>query len=344
MNNESRKVYTLVTKDQNVWKRSSSGGAFTEICKAWDDGNCIFVGAAWDGLDVHHICVDSVDKISILCKSKYVSSKMGNVFKEVKSYLIGGKRVVFCGTPCQVEGLKLYLGKEYDQLLLIDLICHGVGSQKVFHECLNQTGIDFKGEVIRYEFRTKRKVWEMDYLIRIDIKRHKKIHTYYLEKDRYMQLFLNQNALRKSCSNNCCFRSEKRAGDITIADAKGILEIYPELVGTKKNYSSVIINNDKGEKVISGLEKTCFMYTSNIENIKRYNPLFYRHTFESKERDAFFKDFVNDSNKAINKWTMIGKIKKINIFRFVYLNMPVRLRKLFQIFKGRIYKCKKKVC
>ena len=121
-------AYCALTKDNKVWKQSASGGTFTEICKAWNIGDSVFCGATWNGLNIEHKCVQGIGNIGLLRRSKYVASDTKNVFREVKDYLIVGKRVVFCGTPCQVAGLKLFLGKEQENLLLIDLICHGVGS------------------------------------------------------------------------------------------------------------------------------------------------------------------------------------------------------------------------
>ena len=109
--NFNKRAYAATSKNSKIWRRSSSGGAFSEICKAFGDENTIVCGAAWDGLKVHHICVEGVENIMPLCKSKYVASSLENVFIEIKNHLGNDRKVIFCGTPCQVAGLKGFLNQ-----------------------------------------------------------------------------------------------------------------------------------------------------------------------------------------------------------------------------------------
>ena len=125
-----------VSKNFRIWRRSASGGAFSEICRIWGDDETIVFGAAWNGFRVEHVGVTGVDNIAPLCKSKYVASAVGDSLSQVRQALAEGKKVIFCGTPCQVAGLNGYLGSAHDNLLTIDLICHGVGSPEVFTQCI----------------------------------------------------------------------------------------------------------------------------------------------------------------------------------------------------------------
>lgn len=166
-----KKAYAALSKDKKIWKRSASGGAFSEICKAWGDSETLFAGAAWDKLSVHHICIYNYNDIIKLCKSKYVASNLENTFDEIKEHLESGKKAVFCGTPCQVAGLKSFLGKEYNNLLLIDLICHGVGSPSVFSTCIKILEEQFNDEIMSYTFRSKGSTYEMDYIQKLQMKK-----------------------------------------------------------------------------------------------------------------------------------------------------------------------------
>lgn len=121
------------------------------------------VGAAWDGFYVHHIGIVGIDNIKPLCNSKYVSSHIEETFREIREYLKNGK-VIFCGTPCQVSGLRSFLHKDYDNLLTIDLICHGVGSPAVFKACVQVISKQAGKELKAYSFRAKKKVHESDHL------------------------------------------------------------------------------------------------------------------------------------------------------------------------------------
>lgn len=329
-----QKAFCALTRNKRIWRRSSSGGAFSEICKTFGDENTIVCGAAWDNLSVKHICIKGVENISSLCKSKYVASSLDNVFNEIKNYLENDTKVIFCGTPCQVDGLRNMLGKSYDNLLLIDLICHGVGSPSVFHECLLEMQKQFGKNIISYGFREKRNCYETDYLSKITFE---DCSSQYLIDDQYIQLFLKQNCLRPSCGKNCHYRTKNRVGDITIADFKGLTEVFPELLGTKKNYSSIIINSEKAYKLINRLKKQMIMFECDLENIKKYNPLFYRQTWFSYDRDTFFEDFTKNPSDAIEKWTKPATVSVVSKKRLLYNSLPTFLRRiLIKIRKGNI--------
>lgn len=328
-------AFCAVTKNKSVWKRSASGGAFSEICRAFANQDTIICGAAWDGLRVHHVCVEGIDKINVLCKSKYVASDTENVFSEIIKYIENGKKVIFCGTPCQVSGLRKAIGKKTENLLCIDLICHGVGSPDVFIACMEQLGKQLGGKVTAYEFRAKRSAYETDHIQSTDLSDGKKIYLY---NDPYIQLFLDQLCLRPSCGKHCRFRCEQRTGDITIADFKGLTNVYPFLTGSKKNYSSIIFNTEKGLDLLSTLQKNMVMYPCKIEDIKKYNPLFYKQTWFSEIRDVFFAEFTQDSTKAIMGHTKPVQLLHMSLKKRVWMALPQFARKivLTVFIRGRL--------
>ena len=324
----SQKAYCAQSNDSAVWQRSASGGAFSEICRVLDNGNTVICGAAWDGLSVHHICVQGFKQIAPLCNSKYIESSTEDVFTEIKRFLDSGKTVVFCGTPCQVAGLKKYLGKDQENLFLIDLICHGVGSPYVFEECIKELSRQFNGEVLSYEFRAKRK--------NILTEKKRNVKTYYINNDQYIQLFLSQNCLRPSCGENCRFRNEHRQGDITIADFKKLTDVFPKMRGTKKNYSAIIVNNEKGMAVANQLKKYMKMHPCKVDNIKEHNPLFYRQTVFSENREIFFKEFLIDKKKSVKKWTNPAQTSKRTYKRMIINILPVCVRKVIILAAEKI--------
>jgi coenzyme F420-reducing hydrogenase beta subunit len=133
---ESQKFYAFVYKDRNIVEQSSSGGAFTAIAEAFCNvGSYKIFGAKWnDDFSVSHSSINDVSDIDIFRKSKYLQSEIGNSYIEVENALKDGQTVVFSGTPCQVAGLKSFLKKDYDRLLLLDIICHGVPSKLIFQQ------------------------------------------------------------------------------------------------------------------------------------------------------------------------------------------------------------------
>lgn len=320
-----QKAFCAVTKDYSIWHRSASGGAFSEICRAWGDDKTLVVGAAWDGLYVHHVGIVGVENIKPLCNSKYVSSHIEDTFREIREYLKTGK-VIFCGTPCQVSGLRSFLRKDYDNLLTIDLICHGVGSPSVFEACARaiskQAGMPLKS----YAFRAKRKVHETDYLTFLTFDNKSE----YVTQDPYIQLFLKQTCLRPSCGENCKYRGRnKRPGDFTIADFKGLTKVFPDLLGTKKNYSTIVANSEKALSVIPQLERQMEMRQVSIEDVVEYNPLFDRHTWFSEDRDKFFAEFVKDEDGTIKRWTEAYVNANQSLKGKIFCILPELLRKYY---------------
>lgn len=325
-----QQAFAACSKEREVWKRSSSGGAFSEICYTFGDNDTLFVGAAWNNLSVHHIGV-SIENLKALCKSKYVASDLGDAFNQIKEHLLRNQKVIFCGTPCQVAGLKNFLKKDYDNLFLIDFICHGIGSPKVFRACIDVLQEQFSKKIYSYEFRAKRKVFEGDHIQRISFEDNSEL---YLMNDPYIQLFLQQQCLRPSCGKNCKYRDEHRQGDITIADFKGLSYVFPELAGSKVNYSSIVTNTKRGEKIITSLTDKMDLYPCDISEIKKFNPLFCRQTYFSEQRDLFFNDFNLSPDVAIKKYTSTCNIKyKKKFAKKVYDLLPVKVRKkIWQVF------------
>ncbi len=327
-----QKAYAAVTKSSKIWRRSASGGAFSEICRSFGDEETVVCGAAWNGFDVHHITVRGVENIAPLCKSKYISSNTESVFDEIKTALDSDKKVIFCGTPCQVAGLKKYLNAEYPNLLLIDFICHGVGSPKVFKECLKVTESDLSKSIVHYEFRSKKRVYDKDHIIKICTNDSQK--PIYITNDRYMQLFIRQHCLRESCGKNCNYRTKKRESDITIGDFKGLTLVFPNTQGTKKNYSTIVFNTPKGKVLLNPLSKTMKLLECDLENIMKFNPLFYKHTYFSEERDTFFSEFSKKPIETVKKYTMPAVIYKRTLKGILFDILPTYIRKILNTTLG----------
>lgn len=311
-----------VTHNKKLWEASTSGGAFTEICNAFGDNETVVFGAKFNSLKVVHDYVVGVDNIHVFRKSKYVQSSLSCNFNKAKEFLETGNRVIFSGTPCQIAGLKSFLNKEYDNLLCIDLICHGVGSPKVFQSVIELYEEKYGRKIVEYSFRNRRiKLGN----VKIYVSKHRLDNnkTYYVEKDIYNQFFLSQLCLRPSCGSNCKFRSPNRLGDITIADFKNKNGVFPKLKDYK-NYSTIVVNSEKGDTVFNELQNKMNILSCEIEDIKKYNPLFYKYTNDNPRRDEFFKDYSNGLKIGllINKYSSNQKpsnkqlIKDLIPYRF----------------------------
>jgi coenzyme F420-reducing hydrogenase beta subunit len=280
-----------VSKDNSIWKASTSGGAFTEICRAFGDDNTVIFGAAFDGLQAMHRYVIGSDQMHVFRKSKYVQSDTGLCYRSILAFLEENKNVVFSGTPCQVAGLRNYLERDYDHLLCIDLICHGVGSPAVFKAFLCYLETKYGSRLHSYTFRVKN-IFLGNFALYVSRYEFENGKTIFMETDEYTRLFLQQLCLRPSCAENCQFRTSERSGDLTIGDFKRRDEVFPD-VADYRNYSTIVVNSEKGDRVLRSLDKTMKILPCELEHVKKFNPLFYSTTKGNPLREDFFKDFSN---------------------------------------------------
>ena len=213
-------AYAAINKNEEIRRESSSGGMFTLLAEAILDKGGVVYGAAFnDEYIVEHIKVTQKEDLKLLRGSKYVQSKIGTIYEDVRDSLQNGKWVYFTGTPCQVDGLLTYLGKEDSHLICQDIVCHGVPSPKIWKWYLKQ----IKLNNARISFRDKSTGWE-SYSFTIN---QKKKFTQYASDNLYMRAFVKNLSLRPSCYE-CQSKGIKRKSDITLGDFWGINKVCPE--------------------------------------------------------------------------------------------------------------------
>ena len=160
-NDEVHCFYVCINNDVKDVENSSSGGIYALIAKYVLKLNGVVYGALMDSdCQLKNMRVENINELERLLKSKYIQSDMGFIYKYVKQDLVNGKKVLFCGTPCQIGGLNNYLGEKYANLIMVDFVCHGVPSQKVFDEYLKYRGVDSDRQNYEICFRDKTKGWE----------------------------------------------------------------------------------------------------------------------------------------------------------------------------------------
>ena len=230
---EDVKVYALIHRDEDVRSHSSSGGAFSAIAEyVLEQGGVVF-GAAFDEkFDVCHICVDKAEELYKLRGSKYVQSRIGDTYRQAKEKLQQGRLVFFTGTACQTSGLLGYLGRDYENLITQDLICHGVPSPLAWRKYIRLSQRRAKSPVEHIFFRDKKfgwHNWHVNFRFRSGESR-------YLDQrsDMMVSAFLTGSCSRKSCYD-CPFKQKYRLADITLADYWGIEKIAPELDDDRKS-------------------------------------------------------------------------------------------------------------
>lgn len=280
---ETPLAYGGYINDEEIRKKSSSGGVFSILAKyVLDKGGCICGARFIRGGICEHVIVDNWEDLTPLRGSKYVQSNINNCFKEIKKLLELDKYVLFTGTPCQVAGLYAVLGKDYEKLITVDLLCHGVPSQKLFREYLNEITENKEEEVENFEFRNKKSGWHTPF-IKFDMNR---ATTYRDWEDCYIKAFLGNLINRQSCVE-CRFNRLPRQGDFTIGDFWGIENFNCDL-DDNKGLSIILLNSPKSESIIKNIEYDFqkikqFSFESvrglNMIERKSYNHPYYAYFF-----------------------------------------------------------------
>lgn len=287
-NENEIEVYACKNINEDVRMKSSSGGIFTLIAE-WilEQKGVVFGVKLNENLEAIHSYTEDKNGLEPFRGSKYVQSQIGNTYYKVKLFLEQNRKVLFTGTPCQVEALLSYLGKEYTNLYTQDLICHGVPSPKVWKKHLEEKKTQ-KGEMpTQVDFRKKDNLGWQQYEVYY---KYNQIEERIMHKeDSYMKLFLDNVILRKTCYN-CQFKKLKRKSDITLADFWGISKVKPEF-SDKIGVSVVLVNSEKGKILFEGIKNQLSFCKVNIEDIIRYNPPICKSVSYNEERERFFKEF-----------------------------------------------------
>lgn len=243
-------AYAAYNNDEKIRMESSSGGLFTLISsKIIEAGGVVFGAAFNDELFVVHDKAETVEELEKFRSSKYMQSDLGRVYREVKIELDKGRKVLFTGTPCQVEGLVSYLKKDYDNLYLQDLICHGVPSKNVWKKYLEYKSKENGEKVKKVSFRNKENKGWNNYELKLTYDNKEEFSDH--STDWYMRVFLNDIALRESCYH-CNFKKRGRISDITLADFWGINKVMPEM-NDEKGTSLIMVNSEKGKELFNSV-------------------------------------------------------------------------------------------
>lgn len=238
-----KKCYVSYAKNEEIRLKSSSGGLFTIFAEKILECKGVVIGAAFDSeWEVHHICITDIGELEKIRGSKYVQSRIENTYKETKTFLEEGRKVLFTGTECQISGLKKYLKKDYENLLTIDVLCHGVPSPKLWEKYKEFHASKEKAQIRGTSFRQKDDGWK-NFSVKIMFD-NKTEYKEIFQKDAFMRLFLSEICLRPSCYD-CKFKSLERDSDITIGDCWEIEKYMPEM-DDDKGTSVVMIHSDKG--------------------------------------------------------------------------------------------------
>ena len=284
------KAYAAYNLDEKVRLASSSGGMFTLLAEYVLDQDGIIYGAAMDGIKVKHIRAENRETLELLRGSKYVQSDIGRIYVQARADLEAGKTALFTGTPCQIEGLKSFLGKEYDNLIAMDFICHGVPSPMVWEKYVALREKKANAPVTRVSFRDKQYGWNAFRML-LEFA-NGTVYTCSHHDDLFMRVFLRDLCLRPSCYQ-CSFKKVHRVSDITVADFWGIQNVCPEM-DDDQGTSLVMVHSEKGAEIFRHLRKKMDCREVPFEAATRDNSAMIRSAEKPKHRDSFMRRILTE--------------------------------------------------
>lgn len=268
--------YAAYNPNEDIRYQSSSGGIFSMLAEQTINSGGIVFGAKFDkDWQVVFGHTDNLEGISEFRGSKYVQASINDSFIHCKKILKEGQLVLFTGTPCQINGLKSYLQKDYNNLVTIAVICHGAPSPLVWNKYLSE---NYKDHIEIINFRSKSNSWKKYQIKLIPI-----IDDVFY-KNTYMHLFLDNYSLRPSCYN-CQAKAGKINCDIVLGDFWGIEKQHPTF-DDDKGCSAVIVNTEKGIDWVNRL--TIIQRPVLFEDIAKGNPALSKSVGKPINRDYFF--------------------------------------------------------
>ncbi len=304
---EKPEFYAVINKNEKERKNSSSGGVVATIANEILKEKGTVYGVELQGNNAKHIRIENKEDLHKIMGSKYLQSEIGKIYKDVKKDLENNRKVLFTGTPCQIEGLKSFLNKEYEKLICISIICHGVPSPEIFKKYLEEKEKNEGRKIENVEFRNKKNGWHkfsMNYRYK-EGKEESKVFT----NDEYMQGFLKNYYLRESCYN-CQMRFEKKnSADIIIGDFWGIELVFPDM-DDDKGISAVIINSEKGFEIFKKIQNNITYKKTTFEDILRANPVLTSSVKYTKKKQQFFDLIKNNEIIPSINTLYVEEIKK----------------------------------
>ncbi len=290
------KILAVNNKDDRVRRNSSSGGIFYLLLKHVIAQGGVVFGARFDeNSEVCHGYAQDMQGAESFMQSKYVQSQIGTAYKDAKAFLDEGKEVLFSGTPCQISALKTYLQKDYDNLITVDFICHGVPSRRVWREYIEELA---KGRKIKsINFRDKTEGWRV-FSLKVKFE-DGGVYRKNLDEDVFVKGFLQNLYLRPSCYE-CRHRGFDRPSDVTLADFWGVQNVLPELFDDKGT-SILIIRSESVEKILEDSGDNLIIREISEDTVRKTNTAVEKSCTAHPKRAEFFSTQYKSVTKTIHR-------------------------------------------
>lgn len=317
--NNPLESYMAITRIRKYYKGSASGGIFTTFAHYFlaSYRHSHVCGAAYvDGM-VKHVMISSPQQIGILQNSKYVQSSSESVYPEIKQAVKKGEYVLFCGTPCQVQGLYAYLRERPVELVTLDIVCHGVPSPHFFKVDID--AYKLKG-LKNVSFRWKSILFKKSsFFLVLESENKKQILS--SNADPYFKLFMSNKSFRECCYT-CLYANLFRMGDITIGDCH-VSRLYPDFHPNQAT-STVLITTNKGRLIWNQIQHLFDFRKLDLKEEAKINEQLSYPSTRPKERDLIYQDLENMSSQAFRqKYGRFDLMAKGFVLRIIDM-LPIR--------------------
>jgi len=305
---------------------------FSAIASIVFGKNGVVFGCAFNKeMNAEHVYIESKNELFRLQGSKYVQSSINKSLNEARNFLEEGRTVLFTGTPCQIVGLKAYLGREYSELITVDTICHGVPSTIFFKDYIKYLEGRLKCHILDFQFRDKSKGWE-SYIGKIIYKKGRTVRVKYIPwfTSYYYSYFIQGDILR-DCCYECKYASGQRVADVTLGDYWGIKEIHPE-ISSSNGVSVVLVNSEKGLAVVKQLSREMVLKQSVFEKARKYNAQLNYPPAKGQRRQKIFETWLEGGYQAVakaHKDLYKAQIAVLNIKSFVPISIKTLIKRIF---------------
>lgn len=319
-----KRVYAAVSNEGHIIEKSSSGGVFTELARHMIQTGGIVCGCAMERTKAKHIIVDKQEDLIKLQGSKYVRSDTRGVYSKVKEKLEGGIRVLFSGTPCQIDALKKYLRHDYANLLTVDIICHGCPPQKFLDAYVEWLEKKYKSRVSKMIFRDKSKNgWGLMGKIEFE---NKRIVTFHPSNSSYYYFFDRGEIYSPACYQ-CKYAKSERISDITLGDYWGIErdKAIARSIDVRNGVSLVLVNSEQGLKVLDQIRNRLSLFKGDLQEAKIENIQLSRPVNQSKYRAKLLEYAVCGDYQLVEDEYRRER-GKFPILSFVSAYFPARLK------------------
>ena len=336
------KCYAGQSRDSEKLKHSASGAAFQMLAEIVLEMGGVCYGCAGKMINgeysAYHVRVTNVDELQSILNSKYILSHIGTTYQQIKEDLKNGKLVLFGGTPCQALGLKSFLNNEYENLIVVDVICHGVTSKTIFNDYLREVEKEQNIVITDYIFRDKKAGWGSNFCYsyydngdknKIKIKRFPK------EGASHEIHYLRGDISRENCFS-CEMSNTNRVSDFTFGDYWAIEIEHPEFIvrndpalSIRKGINCMMVNTEKGMQYLSKLQEKMVMYEVDMASITRHNSNLLKPSKRGEARDVVLENYYMEGYKKIeeNYNDTVGKKRTVYAAKnMIKTHIPDKLR------------------